>query len=55
MTPWYLEAAGIWDSRAYLCISKMANIVTFKIALKSVEKNSEHMNSRMYNFSTMQI
>jgi hypothetical protein len=34
--------------------SKMANTMTFRIALKAVGKNSDNLSLRMYNFSTMQ-
>ena len=33
---------------------KMVNTRTFRSALKAVEKNSKNMNSKIYNFSTMQ-
>ena len=35
-------------------LGKIVNVVTFRIVLMTVGKNSENMSSRMYNFSTMQ-
>jgi hypothetical protein len=32
----------------------MVNTMTFNTALKAVGKNFENMNSKIYNFSTMQ-
>jgi hypothetical protein len=33
----------------------MVNAGTFSIALKAMERNSENMSSKVYNFSTMQV
>ena len=34
--------------------AKMVNAVTFRTALKAVEKNSGNVSSKLYNFSTIQ-
>jgi hypothetical protein len=34
-------------------LAKMINAVTFRTALKAVEKNSENISSKIYNFPTM--
>ena len=35
-------------------LSKIVNTVAFRTVIKSVEKNSENMSSRIYHFSSMQ-
>jgi len=40
--------------KGVLCLCKMVNVRTFRIAIKAMEKNSKNMNSKIYNFSTMQ-
>jgi hypothetical protein len=37
-----------------MSLVKIINTETFRKALKAVEKNSENLSSKIYNFSTMQ-
>ena len=37
-----------------MSLAKIINTVTFRTALKAVEKNSKNMSLKIYNFSTMQ-